>query len=148
LNGDRVWSHFTGQTGIGEHGTHSTPLHKGNHFAHIAVPTLFCYEISDVNNASELYAHALRLPSPDGNSLQSEFLGKAPWKGLSLLATGSTSTPKHRPTLSAGCCTHSNYLPQLLPSSRRKDRFGFGDQRLVRRVPVCGFDVRRFFDRH
>jgi outer membrane protein assembly factor BamB len=44
LNGNRIWSHFTGQTGIGEHGTHSTPVLTGNYLVHISGSTLFCYE--------------------------------------------------------------------------------------------------------
>ena len=44
LDGNRVWSYFTGQTGIGEHGTHATPVLIGNFLVHLSGSTLFCYE--------------------------------------------------------------------------------------------------------
>ena len=44
LAGKRIWSHFTGQTGIGEHGTHSTPLLTGNFLVHLSGSTLFAYD--------------------------------------------------------------------------------------------------------
>ena len=44
LDGNRVWSYFTGQTGIGEHGTHATPVLIGNYLVHLSGSTLFCYE--------------------------------------------------------------------------------------------------------
>jgi RNA polymerase sigma factor (sigma-70 family) len=44
LDGKLLWSHFTGQTGIGEHGTHSTPVLSGNYLVYMSGATLFCYE--------------------------------------------------------------------------------------------------------
>ena len=44
LDGKVVWSHFTGQTGIGEHGTHSTPVLSGNMLVHISGSTIFGYD--------------------------------------------------------------------------------------------------------
>lgn len=44
LEGRTVWSHFTGQTGIGEHGTHSTPVLSGNYLVYMSGGTIFCYD--------------------------------------------------------------------------------------------------------
>jgi outer membrane protein assembly factor BamB len=157
LDGNRIWSHFTGQTGIGEHGTHSTPVLCGQYLVHLSGSTLLAYEkttgkiawqqktagftvtgaspvalkagnvdvvlvpqagifrlsdgaelwksdvtdeistpslangvvlgISDVNNSSQFYE--FRLPRPTGDSLQPEFLGKAPWKDIGLTMPGT-----------------------------------------------------------
>ncbi|HLX61913.1 MAG TPA: PQQ-binding-like beta-propeller repeat protein [Planctomycetota bacterium] len=44
LDGKVVWNHFTGQTGIGEHGQHTTPCLSGNNLVYLSGGTLFCYE--------------------------------------------------------------------------------------------------------
>jgi outer membrane protein assembly factor BamB len=44
LEGRSIWSHFTGQTGIGEHGTHSTPVLSGKYLVYMSGGTLFCYD--------------------------------------------------------------------------------------------------------
>ncbi len=44
LEGRRVWSQFTGQSGIGEHGTHTSPALSGNHVIFLSGSTLFAYE--------------------------------------------------------------------------------------------------------
>jgi RNA polymerase sigma factor (sigma-70 family) len=44
LDGKRIWSQFTGQTGIGEHGTHSTPVLSGNYLVYMSGAMLFGYE--------------------------------------------------------------------------------------------------------
>jgi outer membrane protein assembly factor BamB len=44
LEGRRVWSQFTGQTGIGEHGTHTSPALSGHHVIFLSGSTLFAYE--------------------------------------------------------------------------------------------------------
>jgi outer membrane protein assembly factor BamB len=44
LDGRRVWSEFTGQSGIGEHGTHTSPALSGNHVIYLSGSTLFAYE--------------------------------------------------------------------------------------------------------
>ncbi len=44
LDGNIVWKSFTGQTGIGEHGTHASPILSGNYLVYISGGTLFCYE--------------------------------------------------------------------------------------------------------
>jgi outer membrane protein assembly factor BamB len=159
LDGKVVWSHFTGQTGIGEHGTHSTPVLSGNMLVHISGSTIFGYDkttgkvvwtqktrgytvtgaslialksgnvdvvfapqagiyrtsdgaelwksnvtaeistptvvngvvcgISDFDNKSEFYE--FRLPPLSGSALQPEFLGKAPWKPMTLEMPGQFS---------------------------------------------------------
>ena len=44
LDGKNIWNHFTAQTGIGEHGTHATPVLSGNYLLYQSGGTLFCYE--------------------------------------------------------------------------------------------------------
>lgn len=44
LNGKRIWSYFTGQTGIGEHGTHCSPALSGNCLVYKSGPQLFGFE--------------------------------------------------------------------------------------------------------
>jgi outer membrane protein assembly factor BamB len=44
LDGKRIWSYFTGQTGIGEHGTHSSPALCGDYLVFKSGPKLFGFE--------------------------------------------------------------------------------------------------------
>src|SRR6185295_59467 len=44
LDGKLIWSHFTGQTGIGEHGTHATPVLCGDVLGYMSGATVFGYE--------------------------------------------------------------------------------------------------------
>jgi len=44
LEGRSLWTQFTGQTGIGEHGTHSTPVLSGNLLVYMSGRTLFGYD--------------------------------------------------------------------------------------------------------
>jgi outer membrane protein assembly factor BamB len=44
LDGKCRWSHFTGQTEIGEHGQHATPALSGDRLVHLSGSTLFAYE--------------------------------------------------------------------------------------------------------
>ena len=44
LDGNRVWSHFTGQTGVYEHGQHSTPALCGNYLIYLSGSMLFGYD--------------------------------------------------------------------------------------------------------
>jgi len=44
LEGKCLWSQFTGQTGIGEHGTHSTPVLSGNLLVYLSGLTLFGFD--------------------------------------------------------------------------------------------------------
>ncbi len=44
LEGKRIWSHFTGQSGVGEHGTHSTPALSGKYLVHLSGATIFAYD--------------------------------------------------------------------------------------------------------
>ncbi|HEX7896915.1 MAG TPA: PQQ-binding-like beta-propeller repeat protein [Planctomycetota bacterium] len=44
LEGRRIWTQFTGQTGIPEHGTHASPVLSGNHLIYLSGSTLFAYE--------------------------------------------------------------------------------------------------------
>jgi len=44
LEGKHIWSHFTGQSGIGEHGTHATPVLSGNYLVYLSGATLFGFE--------------------------------------------------------------------------------------------------------
>ncbi|MCW8133705.1 MAG: PQQ-binding-like beta-propeller repeat protein [Planctomycetota bacterium] len=44
LDGKRVWTHFTGQTEVYEHGQHSTPALSGNYLVYLSGHTLIGYE--------------------------------------------------------------------------------------------------------
>jgi outer membrane protein assembly factor BamB len=44
LEGRRLWTQFTGQSGIGEHGTHTSPALSGNHVIFLSGSTLFSWE--------------------------------------------------------------------------------------------------------
>ncbi len=44
LDGRRVWSAFTGQTGIGQHGTHSSPALSGGLLVYLSGSTLLAYD--------------------------------------------------------------------------------------------------------
>jgi outer membrane protein assembly factor BamB len=44
LDGRRLWSFFTGQTGIGEHGTHSSPALSGKCVIYLSGSTLFALD--------------------------------------------------------------------------------------------------------
>ena len=44
LEGRRIWTQFTGQSGIGEHGTHTSPALSGNHVIFLSGSTLFAWD--------------------------------------------------------------------------------------------------------
>lgn len=44
LEGRRLWSFFTGQTGIGEHGTHTSPCLSGKNVIYLSGSTLFALD--------------------------------------------------------------------------------------------------------
>jgi outer membrane protein assembly factor BamB len=44
VDGKRVWSYFTGQTGINEHGQHSTPALSGDYLVYLTGTHLLCFE--------------------------------------------------------------------------------------------------------
>jgi len=44
LDGRRIWTQFTGQSGIGEHGTHTSPALSGNTVIFLSGSTLFAWE--------------------------------------------------------------------------------------------------------